>query len=73
MVVVLGTPLFLKHAINRFTVGNNSFIANANVMRWFFSKLFKLAINFRRRFYKGFLFLVSCSANPIRSPSGPRM
>ena len=24
-------------------------------------------------FYKGFLFLLSCSASPIRSPSGPRM
>ena len=24
-------------------------------------------------FYKGFLFLLSCSASPIRSPSGPRI
>gem|GEM_PF-2232199 len=28
---------------------------------------------FQSKFYKGFLFLLSCSANPIRSPSGPRM
>jgi hypothetical protein len=35
--------------------------------------MFKFDIIFKQNFYKGFLFSLSCSANPIRSPSGPRI